>query len=346
MLAPVRSNLAMDYAFYDEGAFRNVNRNADMRVAPEALRLVNSALAQSQAVTEVEIGKAYGEARDRTLRIVHNTPNIHPLLPYDATSVAHLLDFFTSVFELAPSVPSSRQTWWYKELCTLIALVGALLFLVPCATLLLRLPPFAALVRPARRGCHAPAPAGGSCSGSSSCSRRVWPASCSCRWSAATAVLFPAASSSQQTWWFPQRINNAILLWAVVNGAIGLAVSGLTYRFHGRRNGVTSEMLGLRASRHELASTLGLALCGPRGLLRPPLRLLRGSSTPTSGSCSSRPRRSFPSRHGARRARVHPCFFVFYLANSIRVRFADASRGSGSGWACSSWGSATRWAWR
>ena len=42
VLAPVRSNVGMDYAFHDEGSFRNENRNADMRKAPEALRLVNS----------------------------------------------------------------------------------------------------------------------------------------------------------------------------------------------------------------------------------------------------------------------------------------------------------------
>ena len=46
----------MDYAFYDEGSFRNENRNADMRKAPEALRLINSALDDDHAVTEVELG--------------------------------------------------------------------------------------------------------------------------------------------------------------------------------------------------------------------------------------------------------------------------------------------------
>lgn len=32
--------------------------------------------------------------------------------------------------------------------------------------------------------------------------------------------LFVAASTRQQTWFFPQRMNNAVMLWAVLNGAM------------------------------------------------------------------------------------------------------------------------------
>ena len=44
VLQDVRSNIGVSYAFYDEGAYRNELRNGDMRVAPEALRTVNSGL--------------------------------------------------------------------------------------------------------------------------------------------------------------------------------------------------------------------------------------------------------------------------------------------------------------
>ena len=81
-VAPVRSNVAMDYALHDEGAFRNALKHADMRNAPEALRLVNSGLSKDSAVSTVEIGKAYGDPAARTMRVVYNTNNIHPLLSY------------------------------------------------------------------------------------------------------------------------------------------------------------------------------------------------------------------------------------------------------------------------
>jgi dienelactone hydrolase len=160
VLAPVRSNVAMDYAFYDEGAFRNAQKNADMRTAPEALRLVNSGLPKDSAVSTVAIGAAYGDPTARTMRVVYNTVNIHPLLPYDPRSIGHMVDFFTTVFGLPTAKPAFSQLWWLKELFTLIALVGGLLFLVPFGALLLRTPAFStlakvvppALPRPARAG--------------------------------------------------------------------------------------------------------------------------------------------------------------------------------------------------
>ena len=35
-------------------------------------------------------------------------------------------------------------------------------------------------------------------------------------------LLFSDASNRIQTWFFPQRMNNAIMLWAIFNGLIGL----------------------------------------------------------------------------------------------------------------------------
>lgn len=326
VLASVHSNAGMDYAFYDEGAFRTANRNADMRRAPEALRLVNSALEEDHALSEVEPGKVYGDPGTRTLRVVHNTRNLHLLMPYDRVSIGHMIDFFTGVFDLQPALPASNQTWMWKEFFTLLSLLGGMLFIVPCAKLLLRLPAFASLVHPV----PPPLPR-------LTGSRRMlfW---CIFVFSAllacflfvpmvrATPVLFPAASQSQQTWWFPQRINNAILLWAVVNGAIGLAVFGLNYRFHGRRNGVTPDMLGLRISAGEILKTLLLAVCicvafyllvfGSYGIFHVDFRFFFISAAA-----------SFPGKILLVSLEYIPLFFIFYVANSIRVNSASRFEG-------------------
>ena len=261
VLANVNSNVGMDYALHDEGSYRNELRHADMRTAPEALRLVNSVLEADQRVTAVEIGKAYGDAVKRTMRVVYNTPgNIHPLLPYDARSIANMVGFFTTVFNLAPPIPATNQTWLAKELFTLVSLVGALMMLVPLARLLLGLPVFRDLVHPIPPALPKPdRPA-----------RIVFwvtfsfTAALACYLfmplAKATFVLFPDASNAQQTWWFPQRMNNAVLLWAVANGGVGLLIFFLNYRFFGKKRGVGLEMLGLQTSVRELAKTLGLAL--------------------------------------------------------------------------------------
>jgi len=261
VLAPVNSSVGMDYAEHDEGAYRNVNGTADMRHAPEALRLVNSALGKDDQISEVEIGKPYGDAAKRTLRIVYNTPgNIHPLLPYDPRSVAHVIDFFCTTFGQESALPASNQIWMLKELATLTALIGALLFLVPCAALLLRLPMFHALAQPVPPPLPSPRGAGKwifwvtfAFSAAMACLLFVPMAE-------ATVILFPAASAAQQTWWFPQRMNNAVLLWALANGGIGLAVFCLNYRLFGKRNGVVPGMWGIRTTVGEVAKTLCLAL--------------------------------------------------------------------------------------
>jgi dienelactone hydrolase len=327
VLATVDSNVGMDYARHDEGAYRNENGNADLRTAPEALRLVNSGLKQGEKISTVEIGKIYGHASQRTMRVVYNTPgNIHPLLPYDPASIAHMIDFFVTVFDLQPGLPSANQTWWIKELFTLVSLVGALLFPVPCAGLLLRLPAFRALVHPIPPALPKPNRSGTilfwvtfAVSAGLACYLFVPLAR-------ATAVLFPAASAAQQTWWFPQRINNAVLLWAVANGAIGLPVFFLTYRFWGRQRGVSSEMLGLKTSGLELVRTLVLAFTVFAAfyvLLFASFAVFHADFRFFFVAAAA----DFPVKMLIVALEYLPLFFVFYLANSIRVNSASRFAG-------------------
>ena len=72
--------------------------------------------------------------------------------------------------------------------------------------------------------------------------------------------IFVAASTRQLTWFFPQRMNNAVMLWAILNGLVGFTIFFLSYRFFGRLHGVKNEMWGSATSISELAKTLLLAL--------------------------------------------------------------------------------------
>jgi hypothetical protein len=326
VLGPVRSNVGMDYAFYDEGAFRNGNRNADMRNSPEALRLVNSALDADHPVSEVEIGRVYGDAAVRTLRVVHNTRNLHPLLPYDRESIGHVIDFFTAVFGLKPAIPASRQIWMWKECFTLLSLAGGLLFLLPCAALLLRLPGFAGLANPVPPALPALKGRGKMLFWFSFTVFALLAGYLFVPMVRATNTLFPAASAAQQTWWFPQRINNAVLLWAVVNGAIGLAVFWLSWRFHGRKNGVKREMFGIRTTASDLLRTMCLAACvcglfyllvfASYAIFHVDFRFFFVSAAA-----------SFPTDMFLIALEYIPFFFVFYLANAIRVNSGGRFQG-------------------
>ena len=49
--------------------------------------------------------------------------------------------------------------------------------------------------------------------------------------------LFPAAANRELTWFFPQRMNNSVMLWALLNGTIGLILFFLSYHFFGKKHG-------------------------------------------------------------------------------------------------------------
>ena len=221
-----RSNVGSSYAFHDEGAYRNELKNADMRRAPEALRLINTASgAGFTPVAEVENGRYYGDAATRGLRVMHNDEGIHPLQPYTAEDVAHQLRYFSHVFGWTAPIPPEDQTWYWKELCTAFCLIAAFLALVPLARILLEgVAWFRPLVRPE------PAPAPLAARGPVFWLLLATGATIACvtyiPMTELSQRLFDEASNREQTWFFPQRMNNAVMLWALLNGAVGGSVSG------------------------------------------------------------------------------------------------------------------------
>lgn len=317
VLTPIRANLGMDYAYFDEGSYRTELGNPRMHNAPEALRLVNT-IQGDHPLAEIEIGKWYGTREDHTLRVVYNTRNIHPLVPYDREHVANLVRFFTTSFDLKPGLAPTSQIWQFKEFFVLLALIGGLLFPVPFAALLLRMPLFAGVARPAPPPLPAAGPRGKAIFWIAFAISALVACFIFIPLARATVVLFPAASSRIPTWFFPERINNTILLWAAVNGLFGLALFWLIYRLHGRKNGVTPAMLGLRIRARELARTLGLAaavLAGFYSLLFASYAVFHTDFRFLFVSAQA----SFPSGIALVALEYLLPIGIFYLANSIRV---------------------------
>jgi hypothetical protein len=72
-------------------------------------------------------------------------------------------------------------------------------------------------------------------------------------------LLFEDAHNRNQTWFFPQRMNNAVMLWAVLNGSVGILLFAGTYLLFGRKNGARSENWGVRISFHLFMKSILLA---------------------------------------------------------------------------------------
>jgi hypothetical protein len=325
VLQEVQSNLGISYGLYDEGAFRNENKNADLRKAPEAIRFVQSGQRDGDTpVTEVELDHEYGESSLRNLRVVHNEPVLHPFQPYSTIATTHQLEFFNKVFGLQDALSGKDQIWFWKELTSLCAFVASMVALVPLTRILLtEIPFFHPLLHTVPEA--QPRPRG------------------KARWifwvlfltgalfacfsyiplTELSQKLFVEATGRQQTWFFPQRMNNGVMLWALANGFVGFSLFFLALKLQGKPIG--REALGLDIQRGEIFRALLLALVvffsffgllfviytlfhvdyrflflGVR-LFQPPLLLLM--------------------------LVYAPFFFVFFVSNSVRanlsLRFSD-----------------------
>ncbi|MFZ9747900.1 MAG: alpha/beta hydrolase family protein, partial [Opitutaceae bacterium] len=321
-LRPVRSHLGISYALHDEGAYRNELGHGDLRRAPEALRAVRSGLgAAGRDLAEIEPGRFYGSEADRTLRVVYNEPLLHPFQPYSVEATANQLEFFIRTLGLK-EVPAPRdQVWYWKDLCGLLALAAALTALVPLARwLLAAVPAFATLVRPVPPALPPPAGAGRVVlwallgSGAVIAGVSYIPLA---EWS---QRLFPEASGRTLTWFFPQRMNNALMLWAFVNGIVGFALFLLGRRLRRERPAADAADPVWRVSAAELARTalfalllwgaFFLLLAGIHAVFHVDYRFLFFGARPIGPSIV------------ALLPMYVPAFLVFFLGNSLRVNAA------------------------
>ena len=263
ILKDSRSNMGISYALYDEGAFRNELKGwdaADMQIAPESLRTVNYVLKKDEKIKIVELGKYYGKVENQTSRVIFNEPVLHPFQPYNFEATSNQLDYFEIVFGAPNKIDTNNQIWHWKELLTLINMVLALVMLIPIAKLFLNLKIFRsinkevpdALPRQSKKG------------------RLIF-------WSvfflsAAIAcisfipmvevakIFFEDAANRKLTWYFPQRMNNSVMLWAAFNGTIGILIFLFSYETFGKNHGVKKDSWGLKINIMDLIKTFVLSL--------------------------------------------------------------------------------------
>lgn len=237
-IAYSKSNMGMDYALYDEGAFRNAENTsapagynkADMTWAVESHTFVNSGLAKAGLPTipnetQIEIGKIYGNPNLKNMRQVFNTPVIHAFQPYNTSANTSMIDFFEVAMNYYnDEISSSQMVWVYKEIFTTLSLIASLAMIVPVVMLLYRIPWF-------KKSKQEPI---------INTKKRSWGSLINyvvvflltATFAAVTylpsakltLVLFPKASASQNTWFFPQRMNNAVMVWAVLSGLFAIIV--------------------------------------------------------------------------------------------------------------------------
>ena len=263
ILQDSRSNMGISYALYDEGAFRNELKGwdaANMKIAPESLRAVNNILKKEDRVNIVEIGKYYGEKENNTLRVVFNEPVLHPFQPYNFEATRNQLDYFETVFGAPKKIDTNNQIWHWKELLTLINMVLALAMLVPLAKFFLDLKMF----RSIKKRIPEPLPKQSKNGKLIFWSVFFLSAAIACisfiPMVEVAKIFFEDAANRKLTWFFPQRMNNSVMLWAAFNGIIGILIFLLSFKFFGKNHGVRSDSWGLKINKIDLIKTFVLSI--------------------------------------------------------------------------------------
>ena len=263
VLRDVKSNVGVSYALYDEGAFRNDLKGweaADMTIAPESLRTVNSILRLENVVSKVELGKYYGDLQNNTLRVIFNEKLLHPFQPYNAEATANQLSYFDYVFSEPTPLDNYDQIWQWKELFTLINMIVGFLLIIPLTRHLLQIKFFSSIVKPVPPALPKQSQQGKIVFWSVF----VIGATIACvtfiPMVDIAKVLFPEAANRELTWFFPQRMNNSVMLWAVLNGSVGFILFFLSYFLFGKRHGVKMSSWGANVSSSDLAKTFLLGI--------------------------------------------------------------------------------------
>lgn len=242
--AKLNCNAAMSYAYYDEGAFRYQTDTTAVEVISK--RFINEVAGSAETYDTVEWDKDYGDMTNGTYRVVHRELINHCFEMYDALSIANTIDFFNRSLAMGSGLSNDSQIWFGKEFFNGLSLAAAFTFILALCGVLMNTPFFATL----KNGGKAKAAEGAGAEVAAvqtEVQPLVTPASNSIAhkvilWSTMilTAIIacldyiplanlsievFPVSNlASVFTYVFPARMINAILLWALINGAIGLVI--------------------------------------------------------------------------------------------------------------------------
>ncbi|MFO7568542.1 MAG: alpha/beta fold hydrolase [Smithellaceae bacterium] len=237
-------NLALVFSTYDEFSML-------MWEVPVARDVVHSeALKQVFGTTEtIEPGRIYGSIEEGTARILYQPVTTHPGDHLSCSAIGFAVDWFQKTLGEVNPIPSTRQTWYWKEMATLVSLIGCLFFIFALGHLLLQTGFFSAL----REAPQNPKPAKGG----------GW-------WLAALlTMLIPAITyfplngigyaAVKASWLFPQHVTNTLMFWLLVNMLISLILFVVWHLFN-RKKGGNAVSYGLVSSGGGTLSKVGLSV--------------------------------------------------------------------------------------
>ena len=350
-------NAALSYAKYDEGAFRYQTKDESYEAAAlEFIKKVNPN--PNTFIQDYD----YGNIEDGSYRIIHHEEINHCFEMYDKTSIANTIEFFRRTLKMDTKVADDSQVWFVRECANGISLVCGFALILSLISIIVLYVPFMKSLKEEADNHLAEEKAIREAYTLDIYERSLttveqkektllkkllfWlpmilTAIIACldyiplaRWS---MDLFPDAAGNVYTYTFPARMMNAVFLWALVNGSIGLFIWAMTtvcenlyYTIISKVKGVEnksdwSKFKGLKVKPLNLLKSLALAVLlfivfyGLIALLyaifHQDFRFMLISASPIN------------KRFFVTWLIYLAGFFVFYISNSIRVNLTIAREG-------------------
>jgi pimeloyl-ACP methyl ester carboxylesterase len=225
-------NLAVVFSRFDEFS-------GTMWGVPKAREVISSQKLWRVFGTDgpVAPGKVYGSVEKGTARVLYTPGVTHPMDHISPEAIGYCLDWFQRTLRGGIPKPASDQIWYWKEIGTLVALVGFVMLLPGLLGILLLLPYFAPLrmAQSAVQGKATAAAWGRLLLGA------VLPPLTLLPFCQLADTLLPVSRV------FPQAYTNEILCWALLNGLILFALSLLPGVARARFNTQVSRSVGSAA---------------------------------------------------------------------------------------------------
>jgi pimeloyl-ACP methyl ester carboxylesterase len=211
-------NVALVFAQYEEfpELMWKVERARDVTESQKLQALFGTA-------DRIQPGRVYGDIAEGSARVLYTPAMTHPAEHISRQAIGYSLDWFARTLQGGTPLPDDNQIWFAKEIGTLIALIGFVALLLGVFNGLVETPAFERLKPPKIAAVMRPAPI----------------AAKGGRWLAAfvlTAVIpaltyYPAFALAglfvKPSLLLPQGITNQILVWAIINALITLALMRL-----------------------------------------------------------------------------------------------------------------------
>jgi pimeloyl-ACP methyl ester carboxylesterase len=168
----------------------------------------------------VEPGKVYGDIAQGTARVLYTPAITHPAEHISHEAIGYSLDWFAKTLQGGTPRPVDDQIWFRKEIGTLIALIGFVALLIGAFDALLEAPMYSRL--------RLPEIADGTMPEHTAASGRRWTTAFILSAFIPALTYYPAFALGgtfvTPSALLPQGITNQILVWAVINGLITLAL--------------------------------------------------------------------------------------------------------------------------